>query len=481
MLGGGLQRRRLYLSRACPGSGKTTLALQFLLAAARAGRRCSTSRCRRRRRNSQRRRLARLVARQDDVRELMPTEGVLDPDEQSTMFHPSEIELAATTRPILADVDRIKPSCIVFDSLSELRLLAGSALRYRRQILALKQFFAGTRVHGHAARRHDGVGPTCRSRASPTAWSCSSSSTPSTAPTGGGCASSSTAAMAFRGGYHDYIIRRGGLHVFPRLVAAEHRQEVQRARSCRARSPHSTSCSAADRAGHEHADRGRRRHRQVHARGPVRRGGGAPRADGGHVHRSTRAPATLLTRADRAEHSAGRGRQRGPGHDSAGRSRRAVAGRVHPRASARGRGARRRASSSSTASTATSMRCRSERFLAIQLHELLDLPGPARRRHHPGERAPGTAGRADDRHRGRQLSGRRGHPDALLRDARRDRQAVSVVKKRGGRARAHDPRVQARRRVHPGRRGARDFSGVLTGVPMYEGAGGTCAPRSHDD
>ena len=70
------------------------------------------------------------------------SESALEPDEQNTMFHPSEVELASTTKLILADVERLKPTCVVFDSLSELRLLAGTPLRYRRQILAMKQFFA---------------------------------------------------------------------------------------------------------------------------------------------------------------------------------------------------------------------------------------------------------------------------------------------------------------------------------------------------
>jgi hypothetical protein len=77
-----------------------------------------------------------------EIRELTPPEDALDLDEQNTMFHPSEIELASTTKRILDDVELLKPTCVVFDSLSELRLLAGTALRYRRQILALKQYFA---------------------------------------------------------------------------------------------------------------------------------------------------------------------------------------------------------------------------------------------------------------------------------------------------------------------------------------------------
>src|SRR5262249_57238636 len=74
------------------------------------------------------------------IRELSPSEAELEPDAQNTMFHPSEIELPTTTRRVLDDVERLKPMRVVFDSLSELRLLAGNPLRYRRQILALKQF-----------------------------------------------------------------------------------------------------------------------------------------------------------------------------------------------------------------------------------------------------------------------------------------------------------------------------------------------------
>src|SRR5689334_14575835 len=143
VLGGGLQRRRLYLVEGVPGSGKTTFALQFLLTAVARGESVLYVTL------SETLEELRDVARSHGwvldnivVHEMMPNEGVLDPDEQSTMFHPSELELAETTRSILADVDRYNPTCVVIDSLSELRMLSGSPLRYRRQILALKQYFA---------------------------------------------------------------------------------------------------------------------------------------------------------------------------------------------------------------------------------------------------------------------------------------------------------------------------------------------------
>ena len=126
-----------------PGSGKTTLALQYLIDGAKDGESVLYVTL------SETEEELRDVAQSHGwrldgikIRELTPPEAALDPDEQNTMFHPSEVELASTTKLILGDVVRLKPARVVLDSLSELRLLAGSPLRYRRQILALKQFFA---------------------------------------------------------------------------------------------------------------------------------------------------------------------------------------------------------------------------------------------------------------------------------------------------------------------------------------------------
>ena len=143
ILSGGFTRRRLFLVEGMPGTGKTTLAMQYLMAGAAAGESVLYVTL------SETEEELRAVAESHGwpldgiaIRELTPSEGALDLDEQNTMFHPSEIELASTTRRILEDVERLKPTRVVFDSLSELRLLAGTALRYRRQILALKQFFS---------------------------------------------------------------------------------------------------------------------------------------------------------------------------------------------------------------------------------------------------------------------------------------------------------------------------------------------------
>lgn len=229
ILRGGLARRRLFLLEGVPGSGKTTLALQFLRAAVVRGEPVLYVTL------SETEEELRAVARSHGwtldgitIQELIPTEAALDPDEQYTMFHASEVELSTTVKEVLTTVDRVNPACVVFDSLSELRLLAGNALRYRRHILALKQFFNSRQctvllldfmtateqdqqmqsiAHGVIRLEqlsHEYGSERRRLRVL------------------------KYRGVAFRGGYHDYVIRRGGLDVFPRLIASEHRRSGRR-------------------------------------------------------------------------------------------------------------------------------------------------------------------------------------------------------------------------------------------------------------
>jgi circadian clock protein KaiC len=206
-----------------PGAGKTTLAMQFLLDGLARGERCLYVTL------SETETEIQKVARSHGwdlqdlrIKELVSSERNLSANAQLTVFNPSELELGETTEAMIAAVDEIRPHRVVLDSLSELRLVAQNSLRYRRQVLALKHFFAGrectvlllddqtggkeddhlqsiahgvvlleqqANLYGAERRRLRVV---------------------------------KMRGVAFRGGYHDFVIRRGGLDVFPRLIAAEH-------------------------------------------------------------------------------------------------------------------------------------------------------------------------------------------------------------------------------------------------------------------
>src|ERR1700756_4971302 len=261
ILGGGFDPDRVYLIEGRPGTGKTTLALQFLLEGVRRGEPSLYVTL-----SESERELRSVVTRHGwtlagiDVFELVPPEASLDPDQELTLFHPAEMELSETTKSILDRVREIKPKRVVFDSLSEMRLLSQSSLRYRRQILALKNFFAGRRCtvmllddlssNDHDLQLHSIAHGVITLEQLSLEYGAERRRLRVVKMRG----------MKYRGGYHDFTIQTGGLAIYPRLVAAEHHKaflgEVT-----------STGSSQLDAllggAGNEHAANRRRRGGQV--------------------------------------------------------------------------------------------------------------------------------------------------------------------------------------------------------------------------
>ena len=230
ILYGGFPAGHLYLIEGDPGTGKTTLAIQFLLEGICRGERVLYVTL------SESAEELRQVAHSHgwpldglEIAEMIPPEDDLKPEAQYTVFHPSEVELAETIASILKRVDEITPQRLVFDSLAELRMLARDPLKYRRQILALKRHLSGGNITvlmlddrssnenndlqlqsiAHGVIVMQGLGrdygfrrrrlEVHKLRGSP-----------------------------FREGYHDYVIRTGGLDIFPRLIAAEHKPGFDR-------------------------------------------------------------------------------------------------------------------------------------------------------------------------------------------------------------------------------------------------------------
>ena len=223
VLFGGLARNRLYLVEGSPGTGKTTLAMQFLLDGAARGETCL---------------YISLAETEAELRataashgwsldgvqifELVPPERLLDDHQRQSLLYSSDLELGETTRLAFDAIERFRPARIVFDSLSEFRLLAQSSLRYRRQILALKHYFA---AHNATVLLLDDMTAELPEQ---TVHSVAHGviRLDETAPNYGAqrrrLRITKCRGQSYRGGYHDTVIVTGGLQVFPRLVAAEH-------------------------------------------------------------------------------------------------------------------------------------------------------------------------------------------------------------------------------------------------------------------
>ena len=229
ILGGGVTKDRVYLVEGTPGTGKTTLSLQFLLE----GVKCADSGL-----------YITLSETKLELKAVAATHGWsldklsifelvnemgLDPDSEQTILHPSEVELGETTREVMKQVDALRPSRVVFDSLSEMRLLAQNPLRYRRQILALKQFFSSRKCtvlmlddrtsDPSDLQLHSIAHGVISLEQSPRDFGAERRRLRIVKMRG----------LKFRGGYHDFVLDKGGLTVFPRLVASEHHLEFSHA------------------------------------------------------------------------------------------------------------------------------------------------------------------------------------------------------------------------------------------------------------
>ncbi len=228
ILSGGLPAGQMYLLEGVPGTGKTTLALQFIRAAILAGEKAlyiTLSESRRELEASAR--SHGWLSEEFSIAEFVPEEASLSPEQQYTVFHPSEVELASTISKLTQLIESVKPVRLVIDSLSELRLLAADTMRYRRQLLALKQFFAGrdTTVLLLDDRSAEGSDMQLQSIAHGVIRL-------DKVPRSYGVNRRQIEIMKLRGssfreGFHDYTIETGGVRIYPRLIANEHTSDFQ--------------------------------------------------------------------------------------------------------------------------------------------------------------------------------------------------------------------------------------------------------------
>lgn len=226
ILAGGFVQNRLHLIEGTPGTGKTTLALQFVFAGRDLGEKTLYVSM------SETRSELEAVATAHgwtldgiELCELVPPDAEYADENRQTMFHSAEVELSETMRRLFAEIDRIKPARIVLDSLSEMRLLAQNPLRYRRQIFALKHFLASRKStvlllddmtsENHDLQLHSIAHCVVTLEQLQLDYGADRRRVRISKMRG----------VNFRGGYHDYIITTGRLIVFPRLVASEHREK----------------------------------------------------------------------------------------------------------------------------------------------------------------------------------------------------------------------------------------------------------------
>jgi circadian clock protein KaiC len=233
VLGGGLPSGHVYLVEGEPGTGKTTLAMQFVAEGLSLGEKVLYVTL------SESRQELLSVARSHDFRldgvrilELKPNEQDLKPEGQYTVFHPSEVELSDRVQTIMKEVDEHRPDRLVIDALSEVRMLAKDPLRYRRQVLSLKESVPGNctvlllddRTSRHAdLELHSMVHGVIALAKNPVEYGKTRRRLEVTKLRG----------CAFREGFHDYLIRDEGVVVYPRLIASEYEEPPARRGSAR--------------------------------------------------------------------------------------------------------------------------------------------------------------------------------------------------------------------------------------------------------